>query len=130
MSDDADLQLLREVYAEWARGNYSRTDVFDPEIEFIADYPERGTYHGLEGLRQGWQAWLSAWDDFTTTAERFIPASENTYVVYVHLSGRGKESGVPIEMDAANLVRVADRKIVHLRLVINRQEALEAAGLE
>ena len=129
MGDDPNVEFLRDLYADWARGAFRRTDVFDPEIEFVTDYPDRATYHGLEGVGQGWRGWLAAWNDFRTVAEKFIPTGDETYVVFVHLSGRGKESGVPIESDAANLVRIAGGKIVHFALFSSRQDALEAAGL-
>jgi ketosteroid isomerase-like protein len=44
MTDDANLELLRDLYADWARGDFRRTDVFDPRVEFVTDYPERETY--------------------------------------------------------------------------------------
>jgi ketosteroid isomerase-like protein len=129
VSEDADIRLLREVYAEWARGDFHRSDFFGTEVEFSTDYPELATYRGPAEVARGWQAWLSAWDGFTTAAEEFIPAGDGTYVVLVHLSARGKGSGVPIEMDGANIVRVADDRIVYLRLFASRGEAMELAGL-
>jgi ketosteroid isomerase-like protein len=46
------------------------------------------------------------------------------------LSGRGKESGVPIEADAANLVTIVDGKIVRFELFMERDRAFEVAGID
>jgi hypothetical protein len=37
---------------------------------------------------------------------------------------------VALEQSGANLVTVASGRIVHVRMYVNRREALEAAGLE
>jgi ketosteroid isomerase-like protein len=129
MSDDPNIEFLRDVYADWGRGEYRRQDIFDPAVEFVTDAPERRTYRGRAGVRQGWRSWLAAWNDFTTEAEDVIPVGACRYVVLVHLSGRGKESGVPIEADAANIVDVVDGKITRLELFMDRHRALAVAGL-
>jgi ketosteroid isomerase-like protein len=129
MNDDPNVDFLRDLYADWARGDYWREDIFDPAIEFVTDYPEKRSYYGRDGISEGWRNWLSAWNDFTTRADDVIPAGDGRYLVLVHLSGRGKESGVPIEADAANLVTVVERKIVRFQLFMNREDALVAAGL-
>jgi ketosteroid isomerase-like protein len=129
VTSDPNVEFLHDLYADWARGNFRRTDVFDPALVFVTDYPERATYYGLEGLREGWLGWLAAWDDFTTEAEEFISAGNGCFLVVVHLTGRGKESGVPIDAHAFNVVKLVEGKIVRLELHMQREDALEAAGL-
>jgi ketosteroid isomerase-like protein len=129
MGHDPNIELLKSIYADWARGEYWRLDIFDPAIDFVTDYPEKRSYHGPDGITEGWRSWLSAWNDFTTRADDVIPAGDGHYVVLVHLSGRGKESGVPIEADAANLVTISDGKIVRFQLFMKREDALDAVGL-
>jgi ketosteroid isomerase-like protein len=129
MVSDPNIEVLEAVYAEWARGDYSRDDFLDPDVEFLTDFPERMTYHGREGMSRGWNDFLSAWDDFTAEAEEIVPATEGRYVVLVHLRGLGKESGVPIEGFGANIVTMRDGKFVRFELVWDREAALEAAGV-
>ena len=129
MSDDPNLKLLRDVYAEWGRGEFKRTDMFDPEVEFIQSGIEPQTYRGPDAVAEGWFQWLSAWHDFRVEAREIIPGSEqDSYVIFVHLTGRGKESGVPTESETANVVWMHDGRIRRMELHWDRQTALEAAG--
>ena len=131
MSDDPNLKLLRNTYAEWGRGEFKRVDMFDPDVEFVQGGIEPQTYRGPDGVREGWFQWLAAWDDFRVEATEIIPGSEpDCYVVFVHLSGRGKESGVPTESETANVIWLRDGKIRRMELHWDRQAALDAAGLE
>lgn len=129
MSHDQDVQFLRDVYAAWARGDFSRTDMFDPQIEFVTDAPERRTYHGHEGMRQAWSDFLSAWQDFSSEAEEIIPADDDRYVALMRLRAQGKGSHVPAEAAGANVVTVRNGRITRFELHFDRDEAFESVGL-
>ena len=53
----------------------------------------------------------------------------NSVVFAAHLRGRGKGSGVEVEMRNWQVCRVRDGKIVGYRMLTGKREALEAAGL-
>jgi len=131
MSAERDLDLLRETYAAWARGDFTREDVFDPEVEFGADAWVGMTHTtGPPGMRESWYEFLGAWKDFRVEARRFVKgAAKGTYVVFVHLRGQGKESGIPIEADGVNVVEVRHGRIKRLELLWDEEAALRAAGL-
>jgi ketosteroid isomerase-like protein len=129
VGNERDLEVLRDAYSGWARGDFSEARMWDPEVEFITAGVEPGTYSGPDGVRQGWFDFLSAWDDFRVEGVQFIEASrDDTYLVLCHLSGRGKESNLPIEAETANVIVVRNGKIVRFELFWDRDEALEAAG--
>jgi ketosteroid isomerase-like protein len=131
MGDDENIRFLRDVYAEWGRGEFTRADMFDPQVEFVQAGIEPRTYHGPEGVTEGWYDWLRAWADFRVEATEIIPGKEpESYLVLCHLTGRGKESGVPTESETANILWLRDGKIVRMELFWDRDAALEAAGLD
>ena len=49
----------------------------------MTDFPERRTYRGPLGVRQGWADFLPAWSDFRTEAEEILPAGGDRYLVLV-----------------------------------------------
>src|SRR5438067_12628563 len=64
------LDVVRSIYADWARGEYTSAWWADPEIEYlIADGPTPGSWKGVAGLWEGWRAWLSAWDQVRAVAD-------------------------------------------------------------
>ena len=48
-------------------------------------------------------------------------------VAVIHQSGRGKGSGVAVEMDVAYLWEVREEELVAMQLYATREEALEVA---
>lgn len=57
----ANLDLVRSLYAAWARGDSSSVEWAHPEIEFvIADGPAPGSWSGLAAMTEAWRRFLSA----------------------------------------------------------------------
>jgi ketosteroid isomerase-like protein len=130
VGNERDLELLRGAYAEWGRGDFTHDYMWDPETQFIISGVEQRTYVGPGGVKEGWFDFLGAWEDFRVEGVDFIEGKPNdTYLVLVHLRGRGKGSRVPTEADTANVAVVRDGKIVRFELFWERDAALEAAGL-
>jgi ketosteroid isomerase-like protein len=64
-SKSANLDLVRSIYADWERGNYSATGWADPEMEYIiADGPDPVRGRGVKGMAAAWREVLSAWHDY------------------------------------------------------------------
>jgi ketosteroid isomerase-like protein len=130
MSDHLD--LVRSIYADWGRGDFSRADWADPDIEFeFADGPEPGHWTGLEAMSKVYGDWLRGWRDFSATAERYIVADERRILVFVLNSGRGRTSGLEVEQrSVANLFELHEGKVVRFVLYWDRHRALADLGLE
>lgn len=125
------MAALRDLYAEWDRGDFSRTNLFDDEIEFVysSDFPDPQTFRGIPGMLEGWRRWLAEWDEVTVTAtDTFIRTEDGEVIVPTRIRGRGKTSGAPLDEPAANTWRFRDGKAVRLTLYANRDTALREAG--
>jgi ketosteroid isomerase-like protein len=102
----------------------------DPELDLYSppEVANSGRFHGHEGYLTWVRTWLDAWDDFTITPVEFIPAGPDDVVAVVDISGRGKESGIPVQMRLAYLYTVREGKATRFHLHLDRESALAAAG--
>ncbi len=130
----ANLDLVRSIYADWERGDYSSRDWAHPEIEFVdVEGPERGSSTGLVGMRDSFRSWLRAWEQFRLEAEEYRELDDQRLLVLDHLSGRGKTSGLELEqMRAAGawLFHVHGGKVTRMVRYLDRDRALADLGLE
>ena len=61
----ANLDLVRSIYADWERGDYSSNTWADPEIEFaFVGGPAPGSWAGVAAMAEAMRDWLSAWEEF------------------------------------------------------------------
>lgn len=84
--------------------------------------------HGHAGVLEAFAIWPELWDDYRIEIVRVADLGERVMVATLN-SGRGKESGVPVEMSFAFLFTVRAGKITEWRLFMREEQALDAAGL-
>jgi ketosteroid isomerase-like protein len=94
----ANLELVRSIYAAWERGDFSKTEWADPDIEYvIADGPAAGTWRGLAGMAAAWRDFLKAWEGARARAEQYRELDDERVLVLFRRGGRGKTSGLDLE---------------------------------
>ena len=129
----ANLDLVRSIYADWERGDFSSADWAHPELEFvIADGPAPGRWRGLAGMAEGYRGVLSAWDEVRVQADDYRGLDDEHMLVLDHRTGRGRTSGLEVEQmgsRAATLFQIRDGKVVKLVLYWDRHHALADLGL-
>lgn len=127
----SNLDVLQAVYAEWARGDYSRIEVFAPDVEFVysSDFPEPAVFHGHAGVYEGWGRWLREWDDMRVVAEELIELDRGRVLAEVIVQGRGRSSGAQLAEPGANLWTFSDGVATRLEIYTRRASARAAAGL-
>jgi ketosteroid isomerase-like protein len=130
----ANLDLVRSIYADWERGDFSSVDWAHPEIEFvIADGPAPGCWTGVAGMAAGFRDSLSAWEDFRAEADEYRELDDGSVLVLLRArSGRGKTSGLDIgqmRTRGANLFHISGSKVTKLVVYLDRDRALADLGL-
>ena len=124
-------EKLEGLYEEWARGDYSRSDIFHPEMRIessgMGEPIEADSYAGFVSVMRDW---LGAWErPITIEADEYIEAGDRI-LVFVHWSGRGKGSGAQIEAEGAHLWTFQEGLVVHLGVYRDRDEARAALESE
>ena len=134
MTSSANLDLVRSIYADWERGDFSSTEWADPEIEFvIADGPEPGSWKGRMEMARAWRDYLSAWEDYRAELEEFREIDGERVLALLHHRGRGKTSGVDLAQmpdRTAALFEIHDGRVTRVALYMDRDRALADLGLE
>ena len=126
----ANLDLVRSIYANWERGDYSRVDWAHREIEFVrVDGPAPGSWTGLAEMASAWRDVLGAWDEHRSEAEDYRELYGGRVLVLSRNSARGKTSEVDIATDAAIVFHVRDDRVTRLVLYWDRDRALADLGL-
>src|SRR5688500_4642573 len=90
--------LVRAIYDQWERGDFSPVEWAHPEIELVmADGPTPGTWKGLAGMSSAWREALSAFDDLSAEAEEVRELDPNRILVLTtNRTGRGKTSKLEV----------------------------------
>ena len=91
------LDIVRSIYADWERGDFSNAAWADPEIEFVlADGPEPGCWTGVAAMARAWSDRLSAFDDYRTAGREYRVLDDERILVLVTHTGRGRSSGLEV----------------------------------
>jgi ketosteroid isomerase-like protein len=123
------VEIVRAGIEAWNAGDRDRAlSVFDPEIEFHSA-TERKTYRGLDGMVRYTEDVGAVIEDFQFEDIRFLNAGRDRVVALYRIVGRGAGSGVPVSREVGALWQLRNGKILKGEIYLDRQEALEAAGL-
>jgi hypothetical protein len=97
----------------------------DVVVEFIGDQPlvEGSVFIGVQGWIELWASWLAAFDSYSLTGSDYEAISEQVMAKAVH-RGRGRFSGLEIELVHWQLWELSGGKVVRVRMYDTRDEAL------
>lgn len=128
------LQIVRSIFADWERGDWSSAEWADPEIEFeMIGGLNTGTWKGREQMAEAWATMLRAWEDLRAVADDFQEVDDERVLVLLRNEGRGKGSGIDIggiSVKAANVFTVRDGKVTRLALYWERDRAIADLSLD
>jgi ketosteroid isomerase-like protein len=128
------LDLVRSVYADWERGDYTSADWAHPEVEFVkVDGPDAGTWHGLSEMARSWYETLSAWAEFRSEGDEYRELDAERVLVLTTFWALGKTSGLEVgqtSAQGASLFQFRGDKVFRLALYWDREHAFTDLGLE
>ena len=124
------LKAVGEVYASWARGDFSASrSLFAEDVRFVLDpaIPDAGIYIGSEGVRRYMLGFLEPWEKLTMDSESMTEAGERVLVV-VRQRGVGKSSTVPVELRYFHVWTFRAGSVILLEAFLREEDALQAFG--
>jgi ketosteroid isomerase-like protein len=120
-------EKLEALYEEWARGDYSRNDIFDPEMVMetfgLAEPMRADSYE--EFIAQ-MREWLAAWGRPLTIQADELIGSGDRILAMVRWKGHGKGSGAEMEAAGAHLWTFRNGLAVRYEVYRDRDEARAA----
>lgn len=120
--------MVRSIYEDWERGDFSSADWAHPEIEVVfADGPEPGSWKGMASMAEGFRTLLSAWENLRAGADEYRELDHERVLVLDHRYLRGKRSRLEIEQTqtkGAAVFHIRDAKVVRLLIYYDRVRGL------
>jgi ketosteroid isomerase-like protein len=136
MSEE-NVEVVRRAYEALNRGGVEAViseGLWAPELVWDfspSGIPGLGVYRGLGEVRTFFEKdWFGVFplDEWAVEVDELIDHGDQV-IATSRQRGRGGTSGVEAELEQAFIVTVRDRQIVRVEAYLDREKALEAAGL-
>ena len=127
------VEIVRSAFDAFTRGDTAGVlQLCDESIvitqpEEVPGVPRQ--QRGHSGVLEAFSIWPEQWDDYGVEILRIVADPGDYVVVATRQGGRGKQSGVPVEIEMTFVFTVREKKIVDWQLFMHEDQALEAAGL-
>jgi ketosteroid isomerase-like protein len=126
------IEIVRAAFEAFEEGNTEAVlHLCDENIEITQAAELLGAprnQHGHAGVLEAFAIWPDLWDDYRVEIVRLADIGDHVIATTIN-RGRGKDSGVPVEMPFTFLFSLRAGKIAQWRLFMREEQALEAAGL-
>jgi ketosteroid isomerase-like protein len=128
---EENVEVVRQIHEVWNTGDLDAwLELLNPDIDWVAarEDPDAATHRGREGVREYVQQWIDAVGFLRVEPLEYVDAGDRV-VAFVRFIGQGAVSGVPVNVEQAQVVTIKERKVERVEEYFDRAEALEAAGL-
>jgi ketosteroid isomerase-like protein len=126
---EGNVEKIRRAQSEFNRGDVSGArSIVTEDVEWgtIGSFPGvNAVYHGRDALQEWMDSIRSAWEWFDVQVDEVVRAEEDLVVIREHLRGKGRSSGVEVEMRIYSVYWFEQGRIVKRRVFHSRQEALD-----
>ena len=127
------VEVVQSAFAAFMRGDTDAVLQLCAKDIVITQPPElpgvTPRQYGHSGVLEAFAIWPEQWDDFRVEPPRVVADPGDYVVVAARTRGRGKQSGVEVDMEFAFLFTLREGKIAEWQLFVSEDQALEAAGL-
>jgi ketosteroid isomerase-like protein len=124
------VEVVRRSFNAWNQGdvdairrNYAEDAVVQTGVTELGR-----TFEGDDPIGRWAAEMRETWSEVHWEIERIFEA-DDLVVSFYRAMGKGRESGVEVVRELTGVYRIRDGKIASERIYLDREEALEAAGL-
>ena len=129
----ANLDLVRSIYANWERGDFSSVGWADAQIEFVfVDGPEPGRWTGVAQMAAAWRRVLGDFEGFRTESARYEELDHGRILALTRFCGRAKQSGFDLgdmPSDQSAIFEVRGGRVARIELCWDASRVLSDLGL-
>jgi ketosteroid isomerase-like protein len=126
------VEALRRGFEAMNCGDMSEILGFvDPDFETVIPSElsaEPDTYRGHEGVRRYFETFRDAMGEIRFEVDRVWDAGDKV-VVAVRLTAKGKQTGIPVTQELAQVWTIRDGKAIRADNYVTLSQALESVGL-
>jgi ketosteroid isomerase-like protein len=131
VTDSANLDLVRSIFAATERGDYSTTQWADPGVEYVlVDELQPFTAVGVAGLAEAMRTLFMDIADVHMEAEEYRELDHERVLVLTRFFGRGKRSGVPVSRRLGEVFEIHEGKVARVVVYIDRDRMYADLGPE
>jgi ketosteroid isomerase-like protein len=127
------VDIVQAAFAAFIRGDTDAVLQLCAEDIVITQPPELPgvslRQYGYSGVLEAFAIWPEQWDEYRIEPPRVVADPGDDVIVAARTHGRGKQSGVEVDMEFAFLFTVREGKITEWQIFVSEDQALEAAGL-
>jgi ketosteroid isomerase-like protein len=106
--------------------------IFDPEVvlEAGSDAFTEGEWRGREGAIGFVANQMEVLKQMWMRLDEFIDVDDDRFIVGISFGGQARHTEIPVELHPFHFLTLRDGKILRWQIFLNREAALEAAGLK
>jgi ketosteroid isomerase-like protein len=124
------IEIAMRANAAFNSGNLDEAlEFFSPDAELrdLANAPDQASVvKGIDAIREAWTLWAAAFDELRADIEEWTDAGD-AVIGAVHWQGRGRASGMSIDVRQFDVYEFRDRHVVRATLGLkSMQEALRS----
>jgi ketosteroid isomerase-like protein len=127
------LELVRSIYGDWERGDFSRVDWASPDVELtLADGPDPQTWKGLTAMAEGWRSFERAWESLRVELIALRELDAEHVLSTVRFVGRTRGSELELEQVPTLqgcVLQLRGGRVTKLVLYWHLEQALADLGL-
>src|SRR5436190_12758260 len=110
----ANMEIVRRFLAAFDNDTDTFRELSHPDIEWMPFEDHNTPSYGIDGAMRIRNGWLDAWDEHSIDADEILDGEGEDVFGTATLVGRGKTSGVGVDVRLYGHFKVRDGKVVYV----------------